>query len=65
MRALKRVELPPELMLKRIISLEQAAEVKGISVDTLKRHYPHIIKDLSERRKGVTVDDAINAKPAP
>jgi hypothetical protein len=41
-------ELPPS-----------AEEVTGLSRDTLKRRYPHLIRDLSERREGMQLGDAL------
>lgn len=38
---------PPELQLKRMLSLQEAALLRGISVDTLRRRYPHLIRKLS------------------
>jgi hypothetical protein len=55
----KRIELRPELELDRIISLPQAAEMRGVSVDTLKRRNPEIIVRLSPRRVGVRVRDVL------
>ncbi len=52
--------LPSDLQLKRIVSLAQAAELSGLSVDTLKRRYAEKkIISLSPRRKGMRVSDAL------
>jgi hypothetical protein len=59
MRPLKDVELPPEVIRRRMISVPQAADLRGISEDTFKRKYPHLIKKLSERRNGVTLADVL------
>jgi hypothetical protein len=56
-----RLELPADLERKRIVSVKQAAEFKNISVDTFKRHYSHLIKDLSPRRRGVVLGDVIDS----
>ena len=44
------LNLPPELWRKRNISVPQAAEFKGVSEDTFRRHYSHLIKKVSPRR---------------
>jgi hypothetical protein len=41
------------LDLERHISVKEAAEIKGISPDTFKRHYPHLIEKTSPRRNTV------------
>lgn len=51
---------PPELQLKRMLSLQEAALLRGISVDTLRRRYPHLIRKLSSRRDGMSVEDALS-----
>ena len=50
----------------RVIPLRQAGEVAGISADTIRRRYPEIIVQLSPRRVGVRLRDALNigGKPA-
>ena len=44
---------PNWLELERVVTLRQAAELKSLSVDTLKRRYAHLITDLSPRRRGM------------
>jgi hypothetical protein len=46
---------------RRIISVPQAAEIKGVSPDTFKRHYSHLIKKLSPRRNGCELGEVIDA----
>jgi hypothetical protein len=46
-RQLRR-ELPPS-----------AEEVTGLSRETLKRRYPHLIVDLSARREGMSLGNAL------
>ena len=36
-----------------------AEEITSLSEDTLKRRYPHLIRNLSERRKGMQLGDAL------
>ena len=58
-----RTQLPPDLELSRIIPVSQAAEFNGISEDTFKRHYPHLIRKLSPRRNGVRLGDVLDGEP--
>jgi hypothetical protein len=51
--------LPGELALRRIISMEEAAQLSGLSVDTLKRRYRHLILTLSPRRIGMRLGDVL------
>jgi hypothetical protein len=62
----RKVDLRPDLELQRVIPLRQAGEVAGISADTIRRRYPEIIVQLSPRRIGVRLRDAlaIGSKPA-
>jgi hypothetical protein len=53
------VQLSPERELDRIISMEQAAAVSGLSADTLKRRYSDKIIKLSPRRIGMRLRDAL------
>lgn len=61
-----KIELRPDIELMRVIPLRQAGEVAGISADTIRRRYPEIIVQLSPRRVGVRLRDALNigGKPA-
>jgi hypothetical protein len=54
-----RVKLPEQLELDRIITLPQAAELRGTSVDTLKRRCRDKIIQLSPRRLGMRLRDAL------
>jgi hypothetical protein len=36
-----------------------AEQVTGLSKDTIKRRYPHLIRKLSERREGMQLGDAL------
>jgi hypothetical protein len=61
----RKVDLRPDLELQRVIPLRQAGEVAGISADTIRRNYPEIIVQLSPRRVGVRLRDALAiGKPA-
>jgi hypothetical protein len=41
------------LELECIVTVPKAADIKGVSVDTFRRHYAHLIRQLSPRRQGV------------
>lgn len=55
----KRIQLSAERELDRIVSLEQAAELCSLSADTIKRRHPGKLVQLSPRRVGVRVRDAL------
>jgi hypothetical protein len=48
----------------RMVSLAQAAALRGVSVDTLKRRFPHLIKRVSPRRLAVRVGDLLDEPPS-
>jgi hypothetical protein len=45
--------------LQRIVSLPEASRLSGLSIDSLKRHYRNKFIQLSERRYGMRVADAL------
>ena len=47
------------LDLERHISVPEAARLKGISPDTFKRHYAHLIRKQSTRRSTVKLRDLL------
>jgi len=47
------------LELERNISVPEAARIKGISTDTFKRRYRHLIRKISERRNAVKLRDLL------
>jgi hypothetical protein len=49
--------------LQRIISLQEAARLKGVSIDTLKRHNRQKIIQLSPRRLGMRLCDVLSDPP--
>jgi hypothetical protein len=49
----------PTVELERRISVAEAARIKGISPDTFKRHYSHLIEQISPRRQAVKLKHAI------
>ena len=52
---------PGWLDLERIISLEVASKLLGLSVDTVKRRHPEIVRKLSTRRLGARLRDVLAA----
>jgi hypothetical protein len=52
-------KLPPALELERIISMQAAEEVSGLSTESWKRHHPDKLVVLSPRRLGVRLRDAL------
>lgn len=64
MTAVPKVTLPIEVeRLDRIIPLSKAAELRGVSIDTLKRREPEKIIRLSPRRLGMRLKDALLLQP--
>ena len=47
------------LELEKNISVPEAAGIKGISPDTFKRHYSHLIRKQSPRRYTVKLRDLL------
>jgi len=45
--------------LERHISVDEAAELKGVSRDTFRRHFAHLIRKPSPRRLTVKLRDLI------
>jgi hypothetical protein len=45
--------------LERIAPMPEASRLSGLSEDSLRRHYPDQIIDLSPRRQGMRVRDAL------
>ena len=58
------MNIPEDLLLKRIVPLKQASELSSLSEDTLRRRYPDKIVRLSERRQGMRLGDALLLDPA-
>lgn len=53
------VQLSPERELDRIVSLEQASALCSLSPDTIKRRHPTALVQLSPRRVGIRLRDAL------
>jgi hypothetical protein len=52
-------ELLKALELEKIVTVPIAAKIAGISTDGFKRHYAHLIRQITPRRIGVKVRDVI------
>jgi len=52
-------EEPSWLELQRIVNLQEASRLSGMSPDTLKRRHSERIIQLSPRRLGMRVKDAL------
>jgi hypothetical protein len=48
-----------QLELSRIVAMSEAERLSGLSHDTLRRRYPEKIIQLSPRRLGMRVRDAL------
>jgi hypothetical protein len=61
---LSAIKLPElsALELEKHVSVPEAAAIKGISPDTFKRHYSHLIRKQSPRRNSVKLRDLIEAE---
>ena len=56
-------KLPKGHELNQIISLQDAERISSLSPDSWKRNYPEKIVELSPRRKGIRLDDALRLGP--
>jgi hypothetical protein len=56
----RRLELTPEQEKRRRISVQQAAELRGISEDSFRRHYGHLIEKTTPRRDTVKLGDVLD-----
>ena len=52
-------KLPSALELDQIISLQEAKKLSSLSVDSWKRHHADKVVELSPRRLGVRLRDAL------
>jgi hypothetical protein len=52
--------LTPEQEKRRRISVAQAAWIKAISEDTFRRHYSHLIEQITPRRQAVKLGDVLD-----
>lgn len=56
------LKLPPRHELDRIVSLQEAEKISSLSPDSWKRNHPDKIVELSARRLGVRLRDALMLK---
>ena len=56
-------KLSPDLELQRIITLQEAEKISSLSSDSWKRHHSDKIIEMSPRRLGVRLRDALMLKP--
>jgi hypothetical protein len=52
-------DLPENHELDRVVSLQQAARLMGVSPDTIRRRHSEKILRLSPRRQGMRLRDAL------
>jgi hypothetical protein len=48
------------LELEQHISVPKAAQIKGVSEDTFRRYYGHLIRKISPRRSSVKMRDLLS-----
>ena len=56
-------KLSPDLELQRIITLQEARNISSLSSNSWKRHHSDKIIEMSPRRLGVRLRDALMLKP--
>jgi hypothetical protein len=56
----RRIELTPEERRNCRIPIEQAAEIKGISLDAFREHFKHLIEKTTPGRHTVRLGDALD-----
>jgi hypothetical protein len=54
------IKLTPEQEKRRRISVQQAARLKGVSEDTFRRHFGHLIEKITPRRTVVRLGDVLD-----
>jgi hypothetical protein len=60
-----RTTLSFEIEMERIVPLKEAARLAGCSPDTLKRNHRNKIVQISDRRIGMRVRDALQLEAEP
>jgi hypothetical protein len=50
---------PSELELERMLSMPEICALTGLSRDSIQRHYRHLLRQLSPRRVGMKLRDAL------
>jgi hypothetical protein len=60
----KRLPELSALELEKHVSVPEAAKLRGISTDTFKRHFSHLIRKVSPRREAVKLRDLLTENAA-
>jgi hypothetical protein len=55
----EKAERPTWLELERVLPMSEVEEITSLSVDSLNRHHKKKIVDLSPRRRGMRLKDAL------
>jgi hypothetical protein len=55
----KQVKVPAAFELEQMISIDEAAALAGLSRDSVRKHYRHLICRLSPGRVGIRLRDAL------
>jgi hypothetical protein len=53
------LKVPPAFELDRMISIDEAAALAGLSRDSIRKHHRHLIRRLSPGRIGLRVRDVL------
>jgi hypothetical protein len=56
---------PTAFELERMLTLDEVAEFRGLSKDSVRRHYGHLIRRLSPRRVGMKLRDVLTIGKSP
>jgi hypothetical protein len=59
-RPVRPISTIPEVERRRMVTVPDAASFKCISVDGFKRHYGHLIRQITPRRQGVQLGDLLD-----
>jgi hypothetical protein len=60
MPTIQEIKLTPEQEKRRRISVREAARLRGISEDTFRRHFGHLIEKITPRRLVVRLGDVLD-----
>ena len=58
-------DLPPELQGERILTMQEVYDLSGLSPDTWRLRYPHLVIRLSPRRQGVKLKHVLELGQTP
>jgi hypothetical protein len=56
----RRIELTPDERRNCRIPVEQAAEIKGVSIDTFREHFKHLIEQVTPGRQVVKLGNVLD-----